>query len=107
MIALAAHFITSNTMKNNITAIGSGILFSIFLIRLLEDAEKISEEGEMAILFSCFLMLMAVSKIVFPKAIITKKDGRTVFDTALLSGWIIIPLCSSLHLLMNSSYYSH
>lgn len=91
MIALAAHFITSNTMKNNITAIGSGVLFSIFLIRLLEDAEKISEEGEMAILFSCFLMLMAVSKIVFPKAIITKKDGRTIFDTALLSGWIIIP----------------
>ena len=91
IIALVAHFCIANTMKNNIMAVGSGVLFSVYLMQLLEDYAKISDAAMLSILFSSFLMIMAISKIVFGKAIISKKDGRIVFDTALLSGWVIIP----------------
>lgn len=91
LAALIIHFITANFMKNNIMAVGSGVISCAYLEVLLQKTLNVSGSAFVSVIFSCFLMLMAVSKIVYGSAVITKKEGRIVFDTALLSGWILIP----------------
>ena len=89
--ALILHFIVSNKMKNNITAVGSGIMIFVYIYGYLTDISRFSDNTLIILLFICFLIMMAISKTVYDKAVINKKDGKITFDTALLSGWILIP----------------
>ena len=90
LIIAAANFFLAYQQKNNILSVGSVIIFISYILRSLEKI-KWEKAGIVAVCCIAFLVMMALSRIFYRTAAITRNEGRTVFDVPLFAAWSIIP----------------
>lgn len=83
------HFIISCSMRCNITAAGSVIALIAVVRNILGECVD-SEFEAVLILYGLFAVLIILSRVVFPKAVISKENGRTKIDILLPASMIAI-----------------
>lgn len=84
-----AHFVISNLMSCNITAAGPIISVILLTYRILDHFFE-SEEIPMYSMFALFVVLLIVSRLLFPESLVTKKKDRTLTDVVLFSSWMCV-----------------
>lgn len=83
------HFIVSHFMKCNITAAGSVIGLIIITNRTFGNMFE-NSEIPMYLMFGLFVLMLVLSRILFPDSFISRKNDREHFDVLLLSSWMCI-----------------
>ncbi|MDO4864148.1 MAG: DUF2157 domain-containing protein [Ruminococcus sp.] len=83
------HFIVSHFMSCNITAAGSVISLILLTYRILAHFFE-NEDIPMFSMFGLFVVLLVISRFLFPESLITKKKERTHTDVLLLSSWMCV-----------------
>lgn len=88
VILCIIHFSVSYAMTCNITAVGS-VASLIFLVNSVIENYIGKEDTDvgMYIMFSLFVILIVISRILFPDGFSVKTDERTRIDVILLSSW--------------------
>lgn len=91
VILCILHFAVSYAMTCNITAVGS-VASLIFLVHsVIENyIGKEDTEAEMYIMFGLFVILIIISRILFPDGFSVKTDEITRIDVILLSSWTAV-----------------
>ena len=82
------HFIVSNLMSCNVTAAGSIVSLILIVSGIFRHFFGSGSDVVMYSMFGLFVVLMAVSKLVFAEGFLIKKNGRTMVDVIILSAWI-------------------
>lgn len=89
------HFIVSYSMNCNITAVASVASLIILINSVLTHYIGKYDEPRMYVMFALFVVLIVISRIVFPDGFTIKKENKTLIDVILLSSWIaVIPFPS-------------
>lgn len=83
------HFVVSYSMRCNDTSVCS-VLSLILLTKNIMREYVENDNIESYILFGVFAVLIAVSRFVFPNAVVEKTNGRTKIDVVLLPAWITL-----------------
>lgn len=83
------HFIVSCSMRCNITAAGSVIALIAVVRSVLSECVKDEITG-ILVLYGLFTVLIILSRVIFPKAVISKENGRTKIDILLPASMIAI-----------------
>ena len=83
------HFIVSHFMSCNITAADSVISLILIIYRILDHYFE-NKDIPMFSMFGLFVVLLVVSRFLFPESIITKKKDKTHTDILLLSSWMCV-----------------
>ena len=84
------HFAVSNKLYNNITAIGSALAVSVTLFNFLYENDSVSRYIGLFVLVALFIFYMTISKFIYSKSLIEKKETRIIIDPMLFVGWLII-----------------
>lgn len=90
VILCILHFIVSYRMSCNITAVGSVAGIVILAESIIESYIGEDTDEGMYIMFGLFVLLIIISRIVFPDGFSVKKENRTLIDVILLSSWIAV-----------------
>ena len=93
MVAVAVcviHFIVSNLMSTNITAAGSVISLILIVYRILQHFFGDDSEAAMYSMFALLVVLLAISRFVFPESFLNKKNNRTIVDVTIISAWMCV-----------------
>ncbi|MDE7104759.1 MAG: hypothetical protein K2O36_02630, partial [Ruminococcus sp.] len=90
VILCILHFIVSYTMSCNITALGSVISLIVLTDSIIEHYLDKDTDTGMYIMFGLFVMLIVISRIVFPDGFSVKKENKTLIDVILLSSWTAV-----------------
>ena len=83
------HFIVSHFMSCNITAAGAVISLILLTYRILDHFFD-NKDVPMFSLFGLFVILLVISRFLFPESLVTKKNNRTHTDVLLLSSWMCV-----------------
>lgn len=90
VILCILHFIVSYKMSCNITAAGSVISLIILTDSILEHYLGYNTDTGMYIMFGLFVLLIIISRLVFPDGFSVKKENKTLIDVILLSSWTAV-----------------
>lgn len=90
VILCILHFIVSYKMSCNITAAGSVISLIILTDSVLEYYLGYNTDTGMYIMFGLFVLLIIISRFVFPDGFSVKKENKTLIDVILLSSWTAV-----------------
>ena len=95
LVIAVGHFIVADRQKLGILSVGSALSFIGYIVYGIERYES-DKDVRIVIYFLIFLAMMGISRLAYRQSAVFKKDGRTVFDAPLLSGWALIPfICDS------------
>lgn len=83
------HFIVSHFMSCNITAAGAVISLILLTYRILDHFCD-NKDIPMFSMFGLFVVLLVISRFIFPESIVAVKDKRTHTDVLLLSSWMCV-----------------
>ncbi len=84
------HFIVSYSMNCNITAVASVASLILLTNSVLNHYIGRYDEPRMYVMFALFVVLIVISRIVFPNGFTVKKENKTLIDVILLSSWIAV-----------------
>lgn len=85
------HFAVSYAMNCNITAVGSVASLIFLTDSVIENyIGKDDSDVEMYIMFGLFVILIVISRILFPDGFSVKTEERTRIDVILLSSWTAV-----------------
>lgn len=84
------HFAVSYAMSCNITAAGSVISLIMLVNSILNHYLDEDTDTGMYIMFGLFVVLIIISRIVFPDGFSVKKENKTLIDVILLSSWTAV-----------------
>lgn len=90
VILCILHFIVSYAMSYNITALGSVISLIMIVNSVLEYHLGEDTDAGMYIMFGLFVLLIIISRFVFPDGFSVKKENKTLIDVILLSSWTAV-----------------
>lgn len=86
------HFAVSYSMNCNITAVGS-VASLIFVVNSVLKEYADYGDARLYIMFMLFVVLIVISRIIFPDGFSVKTENKTLIDVILLSSWTaVIPL---------------
>lgn len=83
------HFIVSHFMSCNITAAGAVISLILLTYRILDHFFD-NKDIPMFSMFGLFVVLLVISRFIFPESIVAVKGKRTHTDVLLLSSWMCV-----------------
>lgn len=84
------HFAVSYAMTCNITAAGSVISLIMIINSVLKNRFSNSDNARMYIMFGLFVLLIIISRILFPDGFSVKTFDKTRIDVILLSSWTAV-----------------
>ena len=90
VILCIAHFVVSYSMSCNITATGSVIGFIFLTNSILKHYLDDDSDMRLYIMLGLFIVLVIISRIVFPDGFSVKSDNKTLIDVILLSSWTAV-----------------
>lgn len=90
VVLCIAHFIVSYSMSCNITATGSVIGFIFLINSVLKHYIDNDSDMRLYIMLGLFVVLVIISRIVFPDGFSVKENNRTLIDVILLSSWTAV-----------------
>lgn len=92
VILCILHFAVSYTMTCNITAVGS-VASLIHLANSVLKEYADYGDAKLYIMFMLFVVLIVISRIIFPDGFTVKTENKTRIDVILLSSWTaVIPM---------------
>lgn len=90
VILCIAHFVVSYSMSCNITATGTVIGFIFLTNSILKHYLDDDSDMRLYIMLGLFIVLVVISRIVFPDGFSVKSDNKTLIDVILLSSWTAV-----------------